>query len=167
MSDMNTTTAAPARPTLLTVICILSFVAGAFGLWSGIKNAFTDAPQTELQEARAQMEEAMAQVGDSGNDMVSKMMESAMTMAEKAAENAKQIGYANIILSLLSLIGVWQMWNLKKSGFWMYLLASVASLLVPVFFLGGGMMTLLSVGIGGFITIVFVILYAVNLKHMH
>ena len=167
MSDMNTTTAAPARPTLLTVICILSFVAGAFGLWSGIKNAFTDAPQTELQEARAQMEEAMAQVGDSGNDMVSKIMESAMTMAEKAAENAKQIGYANIILSLLSLIGVWQMWNLKKSGFWMYLLASVASLLVPVFFLGGGMMTLLSVGIGGFITIVFVILYAVNLKHMH
>lgn len=167
MSDMNTTTAAPARPTLLTVICILSFVAGAFGLWSGIKNAFTDAPQTELQEARAQMEEAMAQVGDSGNDMVSKMMESAMTMAEKAAENAKQIGYANIILSLLSLFGVWQMWNLKKSGFWMYLLASVASLLVPVFFLGGGMMTLLSLGIGGFITIVFVILYAVNLKHMH
>ena len=59
------------------------------------------------------------------------------------------------------------MWNLKKSGFWMYRLASVASLLVPVFFLGGGMMTLLSVGIGGFITIVFVILYAVNLKHMH
>lgn len=113
MSDMNTATAAPARPTLLTVICILSFVAGAFGLWSGIKNAFTDAPQTELQEARAQMEEAMAQVGDSGNEMVSKMMESAMTMAEKAAENAKQIGYANILLSLLSLFGVWQMWNLK------------------------------------------------------
>ena len=163
---MNTGTAMPARPTLLTVICILSFLAGAFGLWSGISNAFTDAPQTELQEARTQMEEAMAQVGD-GNEMVTKMMESGMVMAEKAAENAKPIGYANIILSLLSLLGVWQMWNLKKSGFWMYVAASVAGLIVPMVFLGGGMLTLMSVGFGGLISIVFIILYAVNLKHMH
>ena len=163
---MNTGTAMPARPTLLTVICILSFLAGAFGLWSGISNAFTDAPQTELQEARTQMEEAMAQVGD-GNEMVTKMMESGMVMAEKAAENAKPIGYANIVLSLLSLLGVWQMWNLKKSGFWMYVAASVAGLIVPMVFLGGGMLTLMSVGFGGLISIVFIILYAVNLKHMH
>ena len=166
MSDMNTGTAMPARPTLLTVICILSFLAGAFGLWSGISNAFTDAPQTELKEARTQMEEAMAQVGD-GNEMVTKMMESGMVMAEKAAENAKPIGYANIVLSLLSLFGVWQMWNLKKSGFWMYVAASVAGLIVPMVFLGGGMLTLMSVGFGGLISIVFIILYAVNLKHMH
>lgn len=98
--------------------------------------------------------------------MMTKMMESGMVMAEKAAENAKPIGYSNIILSLLSLFGVWQMWNLKKSGFWMYVAASVAGLVVPMVFLGGGMLTLMSVGFGGLISIVFIILYAVNLKHM-
>jgi hypothetical protein len=163
----ETNTGAAQRPTLLTVICILSFLAGAFGLWGGIKNAFTDAPQEEVAEARVAMEEAMAQVGDQGNPMVTNMMESAIVMAEKAAENAKPMGYAEIVLALLSLFGVWQMWNLKKNGFWMYLLASVAGLILPVIFLGGGLMTILSVGIGGFFSVVFIILYAVNLKHMH
>jgi hypothetical protein len=49
----------------------------------------------------------------------------------------------------------------------MYLVASVAGLVLPVIFLGGGLMTILSVGIGGFFSVVFIILYAVNLKHMH
>lgn len=160
-------TGAPARPTLLTVICILSFIAGAFGLWGGIRDAFTDAPQKAVEEARTKMDEAMAQMGDEGNEMVSKMMESAISMAEKSAENAKPLGISGIVLALLSLFGVWQMWNLKKSGFWLYLVASVAGLVVPMIYLGGGLMTLIGVGFMGFITIVFVILYAVNLKHMH
>lgn len=160
-------TGAPARPTLLTVICILSFIAGAFGLWGGIRDAFTDAPQKAVEEARTKMDEAMAQMGDEGNEMVSKMMESAISMAEKSAENAKPLGISGIVLAVLSLLGVWQMWNLKKSGFWLYLVASVAGLIVPMVFLGGGLMTLIGVGFMGFITIVFVILYAVNLKHMH
>lgn len=167
MSEMNPAAAAPQRPTLLTVICILSFIAGLFSLWSGVQNAFTSKPQEAVAEARTAMEEAMAQMGDQGTPMVQEMLESAITMAEKSAEHAKSIGYGEIILSLLSLFGVWNMWNLRKQGFWMYLLASIGGLLLPVFFLGGGLMTVLSVGIGGFISLVFIILYAVNLKHMH
>lgn len=163
----ETNTGAPTRPTLLTVICIISFIFGAWGLWGGIQNAFTDAPQREMEEAKLAMEEAMAQVGDQGNEMVTQMMESAMVMAEKSVEQAVPIGYSTIVLSLLSLAGVWLMWNLKKNGFWLYLLSSIGSLAVPVIFLGGGLMTILSVGVGGFFSVVFIILYAVNLKHMH
>jgi hypothetical protein len=74
---------------------------------------------------------------------------------------------AGIVLSLLGLWGVWQMWNLKKSGFWLYLLASVVGLLVPIYFLGGSMMAIATVGFVGFFSLIFIILYAVNLKYMH
>jgi len=94
-------------------------------------------------------------------------MDSAMEITERAAANAKPIGIAGIIVALVSLLGVWQMWNLKKSGFWLYLLASIAGLVVPLVFLGGSMMAIASVGFAGFISLVFIILYAVNLKHMH
>ncbi len=166
MSEMNPA-AAPQRPTLLTVICILSFIAGVWGLWGGIRNAFTEAPQAAVAEAKTKMEEAMAQMGDQEMPVVREMMESAITMAEKAAENAKSMGFGEIALSLLSLFGVWNMWNLKKSGFWMYLLASIGGLVMPLVFLGGGLMTIIGLGFGGLISVVFIILYAVNLKHMH
>jgi len=164
MSDMNT--GAPTRPTLLTVICILSFIFGAWGLWSGIQNAFTDAPQREFEEAKVAMDEAMAQVGDQGNEMVTQMMESAMVMAEKSVEQAVPMGYTTIVLALLSLAGVWLMWNLKKTGFWLYLVSAVGGLVSPMIFLGGGLLTMLGVGFMGLFSVVFIILYAVNLKHM-
>lgn len=167
MNDMNTATmGAPAtRPTLLTVICILSFIMGAWGVISGVRNLTTD--QTAVvAEARAHMEEARAQLGDKASGMAGRMMDSAMEITEKAAENAKPIGISGIVLSLLSLFGVWQMWNLKKSGFWLYLLASVVGLALPVYFLGGSMVAIASVGVVGFFSLVFIILYAVNLKYM-
>jgi hypothetical protein len=59
------------------------------------------------------------------------------------------------------------MWNLKKNGFWIYVVAAVGGLVVPMVFLGGGLLTALGVGFMGLISVVFIILYAVNLKHMH
>ena len=168
MNDMNTATmgAPPARPTLLTVICILSFIAGLWGIYGGVTNLTTDQTAV-LAQAQQKMEEAKAQLGDKADGMAGRMMDSAMDIAQKGAENAKPIGISGIILSLISLFGVWQMWNLKKSGFWLYLLAAIGGLVVPLIFLGGGWMAIASVGFVGLISLVFIILYAVNLKYMH
>ena len=163
---MNTAGMAPARPTLLTVICIISFIMGAWGVISGIQGVTSDQTQV-LQEARQKMEEAKAQLGDQADGMAGRMMDSAMEITEKSAENARPMGIAGIIIALISLFGVWQMWNLKKSGFWLYLLATVAGLAVPLVYLGGSMMAVASVGLVGFFSLVFIILYAVNLKYMH
>ena len=163
MNEMNT--GAAKRPTLLTVLCILSFLGGAWGLWEGYKNAFTDAPLRELEQAKAQLEESMEQLG--GDNPMAKMMEDAIALAERSVENAKTLGYSNLAFSLISLLGVWMMWNLKKTGFWLYLLASVGGLVVMFSVLGGGglfanITSILAVAI----TAIFVILYGVNLKHM-
>ena len=163
---MEPTTTTPQRPTFLTVLCILSFLAGIWGVYGGIQSSFTDKPQRDLEEARIEMEEAMDQMGEA-TGMVANMMESAIALAEKSAENAKPLGYVALATSLLSLLGVWLMWNLRRMGFGIYVVASLLGLLVPFAFLGFDLMTFIGLGVGGFITVLFIILYAVNLKHMH
>lgn len=150
---------------MLAVICILSFIMGAWGIFGGVQNMTQD-QTVVLAKARESMEQARADLGEQAEGLAGRMMDSAMEITERAAANAKSIGISNIILSLLSLFGVWQMWNLKKNGFWLYVLAGIAGLIVPIAFLGGSMMALASVGIGGFFTLLFIILYAVNLKYM-
>lgn len=168
MTDMNAGTmgTAPARPTMLTVICILSFIMGAWGIWGGIQNLTMD-KEASRAEAEAKLADAKAQMGDNATGLAARMMDSAMEITEKSIDNAMPIGVCDLVLSLISVLGVWMMWNLRKSGFWLYLLATIGGLVVPLVFLGGGMLALLSVGFMGLISIVFVILYAVNLKYMH
>lgn len=163
MNDM--TMDAPKRPTLLTVICILSFLGGAYGLWEGYKSAFTDAPQRELEEAKVKIQESMDQMG--ADNPMAGMMDEMMAVAEKSVENAKTLGYSNLAFSLISLAGVWLMWNLKKNGFWLYLIASVGGLVVMFSVLGGGgIFANTSLIVGAVFSILFIILYGVNLKHM-
>lgn len=154
------------RPTLLTVICILSFIFGAWGLWDGVRTAFTDAPAQDLEEARVSMEEQMAALEGPGAEMAQSMMDQAITVAEKEVEQAMPIGISGLLLSALSLLGVWMMWNLKKTGFWLYVLASIGGLITPLVFLGANTVTIMGVGLMGLIAIIFIVLYAVNLKHM-
>lgn len=164
---MNTNPAAPAaRPTLLTVVCIIAFLLGAWGVISGVQTLTQD-PAEVVAKAQADLEQAMADLGDNADGMAGRILESGLEITQRAAGNAVPIGAAGIILSLLSLYGVWLMWNLRKNGFWLYVLAAVGGLVVPLVFLGGSMLALFSVGFGAFISLIFIILFAVNLKHMH
>ena len=165
MNDTTTTTGAATRPTLLTVICILSFLGGIWGLWEGYKGAFTDGPQRELEEAKAKLQESIEQMG--ADNPMAGMMEEAIDLQEKSMEKAKPMGYSNLAFSLISLAGVWLMWNLKKTGFWLYLLAALGGLGVMFWVMGGGgLLANIASLVAVLITIVFIILYGVNLKHM-
>ncbi|HEY0978816.1 MAG TPA: hypothetical protein VGE21_15190 [Flavobacteriales bacterium] len=165
MNDFNAAGPAPARPTMLTVICVLSFIAGLIGIYSGISSAFTDSPQKGYEQIQAQVEEQRSDMGDQGA-MMEGVWASMLDVGQRSVTHKAPIGYSGIALSLLSLLGVWMMWNLKKTGFWIYLLATLGGLITPLIWLGSSMVALLTLGFAGLISIVFVILYAVNLKHM-
>jgi hypothetical protein len=159
-------TAPAQRSTFLTVLCILSLIGGLWTLWSGYRNAFTDAPQQGLIEAREKMEETRAELGDDAMPVVNDLMGSSMAMAETAAAHAKELGYGELSMAALSLFGVWNMWNLRKRGFWIYLAASVGSFVIPASIIGGGTMASISLTFMGFVSLAFVVLYALNLKDM-
>ncbi len=59
------------------------------------------------------------------------------------------------------------MWNLQKQGFTIYTAATIIGLLFPLFFLGFNFMSIMALGMGGFFGVLFIVLYGLNLKHMH
>ncbi|MFI5151590.1 MAG: hypothetical protein ACHQRM_17835 [Bacteroidia bacterium] len=152
---------APKRPTFLTVLCILSFIGCAIGLFSGIKNYF-DA-KTMLTTANLTKE-------------VSALPGADAKTTEAAVNSAVQLlgidpvkisnGYLMIaILNVVVLAGAVMMWMLKKTGFYIYTVGQVAGLGVMFGYIGG-----LAGGLMGIVTavfaIAFIIMYGVNLKAM-
>ncbi len=157
MSENVETSGAPQRPTFLTVLCILSFIASGIGIigmiLAGTAKTAMDTVGTGLNDA---MEKARAENPDLYSDMPG--MDDAMAAAETAFSWPYMI--AATVLVLVSLFGVIKMWNLKKQGFFIYAGAGVAGIILPLLFgLPFGTM-------GAIITIVFIALYYMNVKAM-
>ena len=70
-----------------------------------------------------------------------------------------------LIFESLSLFAAYQMWNLQKKGFYLYMAGIACAFLLPLFLIGGwlGVITAFA---GVFFSIFMLILYAFNLKHM-
>lgn len=162
MNDTYSATApAPVRPTLLTVICILSFLFGAYSLVTGVIGSFHET----TDEDRALVEQKMAEAQQQAPGMEA-MMDSMTTGLNNTLEHSKQINMGGALAAIISLFGVWMMWNLRKTGFWLYLIGVIIGLVVPLYYIGGNIVGFGYVGFFGFISLIFVILYAVNLKYM-
>jgi len=155
------------RPTFLTVLCVLSFFWGAYSIYQSIESAFTDSPQRNYEEVQLEVDKGMADMDAANLEMMGSFLSSTIEMAQLAVENAKAIGYAGIFQSIISIFGVWLMWNLRKTGFWLYVASGLMSMVTFIIFLGTGLMAILSlVGIG-FVTVLFIVLYAIHLKYMN
>jgi hypothetical protein len=158
------TPVAPVRPQMLSVLCILTWICCGLMLISTVLSvAFKQSPE-EQYEAIEKMREASPEMAE--------QMEAAYAAQ---AESNQTVGLAlNMVALGLSAFGAYMMWQLKKTGFYVYLAGEI----LPYFgFLtGGSEMMLASMGgtgmmtmvIGGmiFLDLLFIILYAVNLKHM-
>jgi hypothetical protein len=170
MIDQNYAQNQPAiiqRPTLLTVLCILTFIGSGWGLISGVINIFT-AKTVDTVALTDQMSTEMEKLNDSGaaGETATKIMEGTMDMVGKAAENAIPLAIVSMIASALAIFGAYLMWNLSKKGFYIYVIAQIISLIGIFVLLGVNLISVMFIGLGGFLALVFVILYAVNLKYM-
>lgn len=151
------------RPDFLTVICALSFIGSGWGAIQGVTSMVSGPTPEEVAE---QMDQAMGEMPDDSPGFLSGLMEGSADMAIAAAENAVPIGIATILLSLLSLLGVYFMFKLQKKGFGIYALTNLVALAIPIIFMGAGSVVLATVGVSALFTFLFIGLYAANLKHM-
>lgn len=142
---LDTSATGGKRPAFLTVICILSFVGIGFAVLGYIG--------------------AFALLG---------MAESAMSSMEGMAEEmgatvttgpSTGVIWAYIVVGFLtaivSLIGVLQMWKLKKMGFTLYAGATVVGMIMGIVYAGVAASI-----VGIIISIGFIVMYGLNLKHM-
>lgn len=159
----------PARPQLLTVVCILTFVMCGIMFIMGIIGIVNNNPE--------KMQEKIEQMRSFSPEMADKMEEQMVSMQDSAYQQVAP--YLNLLYTLLSLLGAIMMWKLKKTGFYLYL---AGELLPYIGFITGGkqaMAMMSSMGGGmaetaGMIALIlmlvfdiaFFAMYAVNLKHM-
>jgi len=156
------------RPTFITVLCILTFIGSGWGLIGGAIQYFSADKQALSMSITKEQVATDIQKGDK-NDAGTKMAEKMVNSMSGAftAENLKKTGIASIVGALFCLVGAFLMWQLKKNGFYLYIAGTLIGVISPFVIYGtDNLMSIISSVMVGFIGIVFIILYGVNLKHM-
>jgi len=169
MSEVLQDYEAPApRPTFITVLCILTFIGSGWGLIGGAIQYFSadkQASAMSISKEKAATDIQKSGKDDAGTQMAEKMVNS-MTSAF-TAENLKKTAIASIVGALFCLAGAFLMWQLKKNGFYIYIAGTLIGIISPFVIYGtDNFMSIITSVMVGFVGIVFVILYGVNLKHM-
>lgn len=161
MSDNldNVNAGSAKRPTFLTVLCILTFIGAGIGILSGVWGLFT------LQASIAALESSQSLLGELGGELGG-----ALNSQLEALKNYGMIAQIlGIIGNILCLLGAFWMWGLKKTGFYTYIVGQVLPLVATFGLLGGaglGMFAGFAI-LGAIIPIAFIVMYALNLKHMN
>jgi len=142
--EQDTTTQQPAkRETLLTVICVLTFISCGLGIMRSL---------------------IITPMADFMIDVIkrSEKYDAAM-YAEMFILLKAGWGYymVSLLLVLLELTGAVMMWHLRKNGFHFYTIANILLLYLPVTWLGIEFNYF-----EGFITAAFVTMYAMQMRYM-
>src|SRR5690606_35161790 len=122
--------------------------------------AFTE----QIDEAMLQMEEASAEMDEEVSGFMSSIFESSVTMLQETLANFWTIQLVTLLSIILSLLGAFLMFRMKKIGFHVYVISKIVGLSVMLFYTYSWMIGA-TYGIFGVLTLAFIIMYAVNLKH--
>jgi len=133
----------PKRPSLLTILCNLSFIGSGMNFFSSIVIASFYGSFTEIAKTLAEKYTLP------GIDII--------------LESPPAFFFTSGLLYAASFLGVMLMWNLRKIGFHVYTIAQILLILAPMYFLKLPGPSLFDIIFSG----MFVILYGVNLKNMH
>ena len=165
-TSISETTEQNVRPQFLKVLCILSFIMCGimllFGLL-GLKNLFMSA------------DDLMAM-----NPMISKLPADSYQMILDSMQYKDVNAILALLIPVISLTGVIYMWKLKKGGFYIYLIGELLPYILSPLTKSMSMMYAMSslwgdkgtmiinvfVGLVVVFDVLFIILYALNLKHM-
>ena len=101
-----------------------------------------------------------------GSAMLSDILNSTMASLQATFVHAREIAVVSLVLSVISLLGAILMFQLRRIGFYFYTAAQILALFVLPYFAGFSMYVLIVMFFSGLISLLFIILYAVNLKYM-
>ena len=130
----------PVRPTLLSVLCVLTFIGSGISSLSFLMVYFS-------------YEEVIPMIQE---------LSEVFPGAEIFAKAGKNFFLTGFILYFLSLFGASLMWQLRKPGFHFYTAAQIMIVLLPVVYIKGFPIPFLEAAVTG----IFIVLYAKFLKIM-
>lgn len=144
-------------PDMLNVLTILTFIGCAFGLIGAVYNYFMVCNSVKLLNDMPE-----------DNPMAGMMSGEALASIQRQCDMRTPLLIINLICLALCFIGALQMRKLKKSGFYIYSIGEIVGPVAMAILAGISMSGLGMIGtvVGFLIVVVFVILYASQLKHM-
>ena len=101
-----------------------------------------------------------------GSAVLSDILNSTMASLQATFVHAREIAVVSLVLSVISLPGAILMFQLRRLGFYLYTAAQILALFVLPYFAGFSMYVGMVMFFSGLISLLFIILYAVNLKYM-
>jgi hypothetical protein len=147
------------RSTFLTVICVLTFIGSGWGTIRAIGSYVNAGKIAAMAAERVSKVESKIDVGTAPG-FVKLILSSLDNISPDWIRKSAVIQFLSHILTLAGAI---LMWNLKKTGFYVYIAGVVVLVLSPLVlgktgFTGAGSQALIGV--------IFIALYAANLKQM-
>lgn len=157
-----------ARPTFITVLCILTFIGSGWGLINDSIKYYTADSQAEvILKVKENASSDISQNRDSTKpgSQFAEMMVGSLNLSP---ENIKMGALSNGAASIFCLAGAYMMWMLKRKGFYLYVIGTLIGVISPFLIFGtGNFLAIISSAVVGFIGLIFVIMYGVNLKYMN
>jgi hypothetical protein len=156
------------RPTLLTVMCVITWVYAGYTLLSAPFSFFM-AGDMEAQNMSSMINEAFAQAMEEdpeSGQFIESFADAMNETLSNSLANAGWLATSDILGALLSSLGAFMMFRLKKVGFWIYLAAKALGIILFLALVGTNFMTYSIVVFIILFDIVLSVLYAVNLKYM-
>ncbi len=158
--DSNQLKVEKERPTFLTVLCIITFIVSGILLFIHV----FDVISFDRLEQEEMIEEQLIMLSDMFN-IEGAILETTKLQLDERLIHHTPISWMSIISLILSLYGAFMMFKMNKIGFHLYTVAKIIGLSTILFFTINSTV-IMDYTITAIYSIAFVIMYAVNLKHM-
>ena len=140
-------------PQFLNVLTILTFIGSGLAVVLGLYNIATP----DQQQESIDMMKNMSGFNPFGDGLVEGL--------QIMLDNLYLIQGTAILFAIMCIAGAYLMRKLKKTGFYLYLFASIGSVALPIAVVGFDLMGMMIL-VGAIFTIAFVIMYGVNFKYL-
>lgn len=159
-----------ARPSFLTWLCILTFIGSG---WAIVSSGYTYVSADKYANIISKEKpfkrdstyaDSTGTVHNERKVFSEKIKASFSKILDK--NNMRKLAIGNLIAALFTLTGALFMWRLKRTGFYIYIIGVIISLMIPFYLFGNDMIAVGATSFNNFFGLVFIALYVLNLKSM-
>jgi hypothetical protein len=161
------------RPSLLTVLCILTFIgsgwtiiSSAYGYSTSSRSVriFSSGRERMTDDSTLQKDSVVERGHKNRSVFGQKMMLSLSKIMTE--ENIRKSAIGSIVSALCTILGAVLMWRLRRNGFYLYIVGILIGLAVPFYLYGNNLLAIGISSFSSFFGLVFIALYALNIKNL-
>ena len=170
-SDYDFETEPDKRPSFLTWLCILTFIGSGWGIISAIlsyttahKVSMVFSENLNIRDSIVRNDTAKVTIRRNRLFSSGKIKGSFSKMFQE--DNIRKGALGKLIAAILTLTGALLMWQSKRTGFYLYIAGTIIAIAVPFYLFGNDLVAVGASSFANFFGLIFISLYALNLKSM-